>query len=222
MNRGIQYTSLILLMGVIFLGTPATAELIWEQTIHQAYAKEGEKEAKATYRFENKSDYPIVLKRIQTSCGCTTAELEKKKYLPGERGELIVTFTFGKRRGLQEKSISVETDDATHPLTVLLLRVELPDVIQIKKKELSWEVGDPLDEQAFEILLKNPKEAKIKGAHASEGFEVRLRDNQVGQSYQIIVKPLSTAAPSKGMISLETIDANGSVRYVELDVMVQE
>jgi len=121
---------LFLFTGIACFKVSANAGLVWEQTIYEAKAKEGAKEERASYRFENKENYPITIKKVQPSCGCTTVELEKKEYKPGEQGTLVAVFTFGNRKGLQEKSILVETDDKAHPQSTLLLRVELPDVIK--------------------------------------------------------------------------------------------
>ncbi len=207
--------------GVACLAAPLHAELIWEQSLFEVKAKEGAKEERFTYRFENKGDYTVTIQKIQTSCGCTTAELGKKEYKPGERGELTAIFKFGNRKGLQEKSISVEIDDAAHPSAVLLLRVELPDILQIKKRELSWEVGDPLEEQTFELVLKDPKRAKVTGIRPLAGFEVHLQEDQPGRSYQIVVKPVSTDAPKKGIVTVEVEEANGEKRSFPLKAMIQ-
>lgn len=51
-----------------------------------------------------------VIESTNPDCGCVVAGLEKKRYEPGERGEILARFTMGDRRGQREKSIRVSTD----------------------------------------------------------------------------------------------------------------
>ncbi len=64
---------------------------------------------------------PIRIKRLNPSCGCTTAELEKNVYEPGEWGVIKATFNPERRQGMQHKSITVYSTDpnyGTQRLTV--------------------------------------------------------------------------------------------------------
>ena len=51
----------------------------------------------ASYVFTNSSGHAITISEIKTSCGCTTAELEKRIYQTGESGTINVVFDIGSR-----------------------------------------------------------------------------------------------------------------------------
>ena len=52
----------------------------------------------------NEGQTAVTNESLKPSCGCTTAELEKKTYAPGEKGEVRARFDIGQRVGVQSKS----------------------------------------------------------------------------------------------------------------------
>ena len=65
-----------------------------------------------SFKFTNEGDKPLVIEKVQTSCGCTGAASDgKKEYAKGESGEIKITFNTQGRSGHQEKHITVITND---------------------------------------------------------------------------------------------------------------
>lgn len=68
---------------------------------------EGEK-IQHTFKFENTGDAPLIISRVEPSCGCTTAKnWSSKPYAPGDSGEITIDFDTNERPGVQNKSIQV-------------------------------------------------------------------------------------------------------------------
>jgi len=63
----------------------------------------------------NTGDDNLIIKNVHASCGCTVAKPEKDKLAPGENTRLKVTFNSSGRKGHQEKTISVLTNDPKNP-----------------------------------------------------------------------------------------------------------
>ncbi len=59
-----------------------------------------------TFVFTNTGDKPLVISKIQTSCGCTTPEYSKEPVLPGKEGKVVVKYNT-KITGAFQKSITV-------------------------------------------------------------------------------------------------------------------
>lgn len=73
------------------------------------------------FEFTNNGDGPLIIKRVAPSCGCTGVIAdEKKEYLPGETGKIKFTFNTEGRSGVNEKSITVESNDPKTPSKILL------------------------------------------------------------------------------------------------------
>ncbi|OGB67046.1 MAG: hypothetical protein A2Y94_10535 [Caldithrix sp. RBG_13_44_9] len=77
-------------------------------------------------RFTNSGNLPLKIGRIQTSCGCTVAQLDKLTYLPNEEGEIAVQFNTKGQAGLTRKTVNVSIEEGT-PSSV---RVTLQTIVK--------------------------------------------------------------------------------------------
>lgn len=62
------------------------------------------------FTFTNAGTEPLIILNVQTTCGCTASEWNKKPIPPGEGGEILVTFNSAKKMGRQNKIITVYTN----------------------------------------------------------------------------------------------------------------
>src|ERR1700726_5239631 len=113
---------LLLFLLCLFAGS-AFGQLAWETTEQTFHSKQQDKEVVAKYKFTNTGPKPIKIQNVQTSCGCTTAQLNKTYYPPGESGEIATKFPFAGRTGRQEKAITVTTAENSAQPTILKLHV---------------------------------------------------------------------------------------------------
>jgi hypothetical protein len=67
---------------------------------------EGQK-LEVSFRFKNTGVHPLVIERVQPSCGCTIAEQPKAPVLPGEEGIIKATFDSEKHTGMNHKTLYV-------------------------------------------------------------------------------------------------------------------
>jgi hypothetical protein len=58
------------------------------------------------FTFTNIGSEPLIIDRIQSSCGCTVPEKPEKPIMPGEKGEIKVSYDT-KRLGGFSKSITI-------------------------------------------------------------------------------------------------------------------
>ena len=128
---------------VLFICTAADAQVRWETCQFEVTATAEQTNTVARFPFKNVGTNTVRILDLRSSCGCTTATLEKKTYQSGEKGELTANFVFGQRVGLQEKTILVQTDDPKTPTTILKLRVHIPEVLKINPPFVFWKVGEP-------------------------------------------------------------------------------
>jgi hypothetical protein len=71
------------------------------------------------YRFTNEGKSPLLLSRVETSCGCTASKNWPRDPIdPGDSGEIEVEFDSNQRAGQQKKMISVIAN--TFPSSTLL------------------------------------------------------------------------------------------------------
>ncbi len=67
---------------------------------------EGQK-LEVAYRFLNSGAKPLIIARVQPSCGCTVAEQPEEPILPGREGVIKASFNSEGRVGINHKKIYV-------------------------------------------------------------------------------------------------------------------
>jgi hypothetical protein len=76
-----------------------------------------------SFRFRNTGNKPLVIERVQPSCGCTVAEQPKEPVPPGAEGQIKATFNSQGKSGINHKSLNVFANmkDAPHPLQFVVV-----------------------------------------------------------------------------------------------------
>src|SRR5580704_9751815 len=163
-------------------------------------------EVKATFPFKNNGDHAVTITGAKPSCGCTTAGLDKKTYAPGESGEIAVVFHPAERTGLQEKYITVTTDEPNQTPTQLLLEVNIKQYLTVEPRLLAWKLGNkPSEKLAVVSALPSRPITELTAQGVVAGAcETRIEVVEKGQKYNLYVKPVSTA---KGLITEVIIQA---------------
>jgi hypothetical protein len=83
-------------------------KLTWLDSTDRDYGRipEGRK-LEVTYRFLNSGDKPLIIARVQPSCGCTVAEQPEEPIMPGKEGVIKAYFNSEGRIGINNKMIYV-------------------------------------------------------------------------------------------------------------------
>jgi hypothetical protein len=80
----------------------------WLDSVNKHFGKiaEGQK-LEVSYRFKNTGQKPLVIERVQPSCGCTVAEQPNQPVPPGEEGMIKASFNSEGRLGVNHKTLFV-------------------------------------------------------------------------------------------------------------------
>jgi hypothetical protein len=150
------------LLAALFLclSTMAQAQLAWEKTELDLNPAPGAEAVVATFKYENKGTTPINIKAVRTSCGCTTAALAKNTVAPGEKGEIVATLKIGDRTGMQQKTVTVETDDPKTPSTILTFKAMIAQILDLQPAFVFWQANEKPDPKT--IVAKPGKGVAIK------------------------------------------------------------
>ncbi len=71
------------------------------------------------FEFSNKGKSPLVVSRVQASCGCTTPTWTKEPIEPGKKGAITVTYNASGRPGVFAKTITVFSNDTLNQVLVI-------------------------------------------------------------------------------------------------------
>src|ERR1700732_4935701 len=183
----------------------AFGQLTWDTTEQTFHSKQQDKAVVAKYKFTNTGPKPIKIQNVQTSCGCTTAQLNKTDYAPGESGEIATKFAFAGRTGRQEKAITVATAENPAQPTILKLHVYIEDMVKIEPEIVLWRVGEQPDSKSIRIVIANDSSAKIVSVTSDNpALKVRLTETKPGKEYEAQITPESAAQPAAATLMIRT------------------
>ncbi|MDR1227374.1 MAG: DUF1573 domain-containing protein [Prevotellaceae bacterium] len=85
---------------------------VFPKDVHD-FGKVEETEGSVTCKFvfKNEGTAPLLVQRVQTTCGCTTPGYTKEPVLPGKKGTIKVTYSTTGRPGIFMKDIAIFTND---------------------------------------------------------------------------------------------------------------
>jgi hypothetical protein len=94
------------------------------------------------FEFENTGNETLTIKNIIPACGCTTANMAKREYKPGEKGTISSKFNTSGYNGKVVKTITVTSNDPEAPETRLTMKgtVTIKDFAQasIRPEEIDF------------------------------------------------------------------------------------
>ena len=208
-------SALAWLFAAVLLALPGhlCAALAWDQQEQTAIPAIADKNVRFAYKFTNTGATPLTITNVKTSCSCTAAKLGKSTYAPGETGVLNVTFTIGTRTGSHTKTITVTTDDAASPRSLLTLHVKIPPQAEFSRRVATWLLNASPDPQAITVTIPATVNMTITGVSVMPGqgppCTVALAadpdvDPATGHGFTVTITPKSTAAVGTTTIEVKT------------------
>jgi hypothetical protein len=167
-----MFRSLSIFLALLCAPTLLDATLQWDALAYNLQAKAGDTKTVATYTFKNTGKNPVDIARVESSCGCTTAELTKRHYNPGEGGTIKVVFTYGDRKGDQHKTVIVsEEDNGARNVYPLELFVKIPESVVVEPRVVYWDINEAATSRTVRVKLAvgfngKPVRARLYSEHS--------------------------------------------------------
>lgn len=115
---------------------PATGDgapdIAFETPAHDFGVTYDESKLEHTFEFRNTGNAALTVGRVTTSCGCTGATVGKSTIMPGETGQLHVTFKPKPVAGQQTKQVTVFSNDPDSPQTVLSISARMIQAVEMQ------------------------------------------------------------------------------------------
>jgi hypothetical protein len=149
MNRTLFFVLAVALAAGLSTASASTPRIVCAEPMHDFGTVDGKSPASHTFTIRNEGDADLVIKKIHAPCGCTTFRLQNKTLAPGATLELPVTLSLSGRKGPQQKSVYLETNDPAAPTLQLTMRGIVGTDLEITPPML--------------VLRQNPKTGAIEG-----------------------------------------------------------
>lgn len=98
----------------------AKAEMMFRDTLHNFGRIWYQGEAVYAFSFKNTGKTPLVIERVQSSCGCTVPEWDKKPVMPKGKGVIKVKYDTNKI-GEFQKTVKIYSNAVNSPVTLLIM-----------------------------------------------------------------------------------------------------
>jgi|TARA_B110000003_G_scaffold70438_1_gene71869 hypothetical protein len=118
--------TVLLFLTTNLIGQEKLAEIKFTETIIDYGIIENGEDGNRIFKFENTGNSPLVFTRIFSSCGCTIPKKPEKPILPGETGEIQVSYDT-KRTGIFQKAITVRSNAKTANIILRIKGEVLPE-----------------------------------------------------------------------------------------------
>ena len=203
-----------------FVAATTHAALVFEKNELDLNPEMGASKVDAVFKYENKGDTAIHIKSVRPSCGCTTAALAKNDVAPGEKGEITATFNIGDRTGVQTKTVTVDTDDAKVPQTVLTFKATIAQLLDLQPTFVFWQANEPA--QPKTIIAKVAKEVTVKKmdvVSSSGDFTAKVEPGKTAGEFKIQVQPKDTTKPLNATLTIKPDVTPEKVYYAAARVM---
>ena len=105
--RIFQLKFLIFLLYLLPVKNSKADVVVIPDTLDFKYINESDGKVEGVFNIINSSDSTLIIQKVLSTCGCTTANLTKSSLQPGENTELRMTFDPSGRPGHFDKSIKI-------------------------------------------------------------------------------------------------------------------
>lgn len=179
-----KYSILLVCMAFTMAAMSQKAVINFNEKTHD-FGKINEEDGKVThvFTFTNKGSGPLVVNRVQASCGCTTPTWTKEPIEPGKSGSITVTYNPEGRPNSFNKSITVSSNATEEQVTLAIKG----DVIPRKATD-----SNPYPLNMGGLLLKT----KVIQMNNIEKGKTQVRSIEIQNSTKGNLKPTVEHLPS--------------------------
>jgi hypothetical protein len=126
--------------------------------------------------FKNGGGAPLVVEKVETTCGCTAALVSEKTIGPGKDGRIKATFDTRGYSGRLSRYLYIVSNDAENPRRELSVSadIQVPPSARIDIDRYNLEMGLVLEGEAptAKLVIKSAgeRELKVEVAHENVKF----------------------------------------------------
>ncbi|ALO16936.1 hypothetical protein L21SP5_03323 [Salinivirga cyanobacteriivorans] len=179
--------------------------IAFDKTVHD-YGTINEQDGVAKYKFEftNTGSTPLIINRVNPTCGCTSSEHTRKPVNPGEKGFVSAEYNPKNRPGPFSKTIRVYSNSADNPSIVLRIKGKVNPRPRSIEDDYPRKMGAiRLNNNQFAFMHVTNREKKLRQLKIVNVSDkpVTLSMKRVPKYIDVSFKPKTLKPGEKGTIS---------------------
>lgn len=124
------------------------------------------------FPFQNTGDAELVISGVKPSCGCTTTELDRDRFAPGESFAIDVEWA-PKGFGKQSKTINVRSNDPANPYIQLTIKADIEPLVRLAPPRADFGDVRALREHVIDVVAQRSDPGiRILDASSSSPFVI--------------------------------------------------
>ncbi|MCH2107659.1 MAG: DUF1573 domain-containing protein, partial [Planctomycetes bacterium] len=166
-------------------------------------------EYKYGFTFRNDGNEVLEIIEVKPSCGCTTTELEKMTYAPGEEGAIELVF-HPKGYGPQTKTITVKSNSKGNERITLYINCDVTPFVQFEPRSVRFEEVPRAEGRHEDVAVICRDQTAVFGTPqcTNPNFTVEWIQPPVGGRGVLRVS-LKAGAPKGNVINKVKLDVQG-------------
>jgi hypothetical protein len=180
-ERNLRPSWAVIAAAVLLLASAALAQArkprtVFKETTHDfGKVKQGDV-VTHEFVFKNEGGAPLVVEKVETTCGCTAALVSEKRIGPGKEGKIKTTFDTRGYSGRLSRYIYLISNDGENARRELSLvaDIQVPPAARIDVDRYNVDMGLVLegDSPSARVVIKSTgeRELKVEMAHESVQF----------------------------------------------------
>ena len=162
------------------------------------------------FEFTNEGDQTLEIGEIKPSCGCTTTELKKMVYWPGEEGAIELVF-HPKGYGSQTKTITVKSNSRGSERIVVYIKSCVSPFVQFEPRTVRFDAVPSSEgrEQEVTVTCRDPEAVFGSPQCTHPNFEVEWTSPPQNGSGKFRVR-LKPGAAKGNVINKVKLDVQGT------------
>lgn len=169
---------LFVILVFLFLDSYAQPVIHFTQSVHDfGNIKEVNGQVSYDFEFTNNGTAPILIKNVESSCGCTSPQWTKQPVLPGKKGFVKATFDPKERPGYFDKTITVFSNTKTPQLELKikgLVEGKARTILDDFPYELASGLRLPLEQISLMKVKKGGTKTMTYGVYNNSGRKVTV------------------------------------------------
>ncbi|GAB4363877.1 MAG: DUF1573 domain-containing protein [Calditrichia bacterium] len=95
--------------------------------------------ASGVIRFQNVGEKPLTISKVETSCGCTMAGMDKMTYDPGEEGQIRIDFNTKGYSGVVRKTATIHLEEGNPSRIRVVIQARVTPKIELEPRFIDFQ-----------------------------------------------------------------------------------
>lgn len=204
--KRITFFMFSLLLSISLGFAQGKAVITFEKTVHDfGQVLEADGDVSCEFVLKNTGNIPLVLNRVNASCGCTTPQWPKEPIAPGKTGTIKVTYSVKGRIGPFSKTVTIQSNDEKGNATVVIKGEVLKEKPNVEATH-PIAMGDlRLDNNKidFEVVKNSETKTAFIEVFNTGNMPMSLQFDKLPQFISIATEPVAIQPNNKGKIKIK-------------------